>query len=250
MLCAGCGEPMTVGTKRGRPARYHDATCRQRAHRARRANQHDATLHILTSLEEAATALRHALITNKDTAEAHGRIIDRVAELSQQLDHPKPAADHTSATATAVTEPVTDSPPTPQTDSTSTTSPAATSDADRTAADQPDAAGNETPPAPITKTIDMRDTIGPGWTLVQHEGDADASMWRVRHNGEVVGTVSRHYELASNTRGWEARTSHYVQVPAIGKLAASRRHDRLWRTRDSAAAGIAHHLDRTSTCSR
>jgi hypothetical protein len=239
-----------VGTKRGRPARYHNATCRQRAHRAGRANRHDAALRTLASLEEAASALRHALITDKDTADAHSRIIERVAELSQQLDHATSVLHPISATVTSVTESVTTPQLTPHRDSTDTTSPAAASDIRRAATDQSEPSNSETPPTRVTKMIDMRDTIGPGWALLQHEGDADASIWRVHHNGRVVGTVSRAYELISNTRGWEARTAHHVQVPAFGKFAASRRNDRLWRTRDSAAAGIALHLDRPSTSSR
>jgi hypothetical protein len=91
----------------------------------------------------------------------------------------------------------------------------------------------------VTKTVNLSQQIGPGWTLTQHADDADISLWHVQHDDQTLGTVRRSYDLASNTRGWEARTANFDHVPAFGALAASRRHDRLWRTRDNAAAGIA-----------
>lgn len=99
----------------------------------------------------------------------------------------------------------------------------------------------------MVKTVDLHEQIGPGWTLVQHEGDTDAGVWRVHHDGQPVGTVCRGYDLATNTRGWEARTAHFDHVPAVGSVAASRRTDRLWRTRNAAAAGIATRAQRSPT---
>lgn len=87
--------------------------------------------------------------------------------------------------------------------------------------------------------MDLGEQIGPGWTLVQYDGDADASLWHVQREGRTVGTVRRAYDLTTNARGWEARTARYDHVRAVGALAASRRDDRLWRTRNSAAAGLA-----------
>ena len=41
MLCTGGGWELPAQASRGRPARFHDAACRQRAHRARRARHDD-----------------------------------------------------------------------------------------------------------------------------------------------------------------------------------------------------------------
>jgi hypothetical protein len=222
MLCTGCGMPITSVPKRGRPARYHDATCRQRAHRARRATQHEAAFDTLAQVEGAATELRHALTANRDTAAAYGRIVQATAKLAQQLEHDVPVSEPNRASH--VTKSVT-----------TTVAPT----------DRPEPR-DDASPAQVTKTIDMQHSIGPGWTLVQYTGDADASIWRVHHNGQPVGTVRREYDLTTNTRGWEARASDYLQVPATGSFAVSRRNDRLWRTRDSAAAGIAHRAGRST----
>ncbi len=48
---------MNTGSGRGRPARYHNATCRQRARRARIATNHHAALTTLAALETATSAL-------------------------------------------------------------------------------------------------------------------------------------------------------------------------------------------------
>jgi hypothetical protein len=234
VLCAGCGKPLTNGSKRGRPTSYHDTTWRQRAHRARQATRHDSALSTLASLEAATSALRHALITNKDTAEAYGRTIAAAAKLTEQLEPATLTTASAPPTTNAVTESVTISRATFDTESASTTPDASISDVGRAVPDQPESGTHNGSPARVTKTIDMGDSIGPGWTLGQYEGDADASIWRIHHKGQVVGTVCRSYELATNTRGSESRTSRFLQVPTTTRFAASRRSDRLWRTRDSA----------------
>jgi hypothetical protein len=122
----------------------------------------------------------------------------------------------------------------------STTGVSTALNSDHAVTDRPEPS-DDAPPAHITKMVDMQHSIGPGWTLVQYTGDAEASIWRVHHDGQPVGTVRRDYDLTTNTRGWEARTSRYIQVPATLSFAVSRRNDRLWRTRNSAAAGIARH---------
>jgi hypothetical protein len=236
--------PITSVSKRGRPARYHDATCRQRAHRARWATQHEATFDTLTKVEAAITELHHALIANRDTAAVYGRIVQATAKLAQQLDHDVPVLENERAShaTKSVTTTVAPSDVAPL----STTGFSTASNSDRAVTDRPEP-NNDAPPAHVTKTIDMQRSIGPGWTLVQFTGDADASIWRLHHDGQSVGTVRRDYDLATNTRGWEARTVHYLQVPAPGSLAVSSRNDRLWRTRDSAAAGIARQASRSTT---
>lgn len=233
VLCSGCGQPLTTRSQRGRPARYHDATCRQRARRARLATDQHATLTTLTALETAVRELRHALLTNQDTSPAHRRIATATAELTRQLtDGPVPTSpDQSCVTAPAPPVPFTVSHPVP------------------TTIDEPADPIHE-PPARVVRTVDLADRIGPGWTLVQHEGEADAAVWHVHHDGNAAGTIRRAYDLATNTRGWEARTEQFDQVRAVGSFAASRRTDRLWRTRDSAAAGIAAHASPTRPARR
>jgi hypothetical protein len=105
---------MNTGSGRGRPARYHNATCRQRARRARIATHHHAALTTLTALETATSALRHAILTNNDTTEAHHRITDTTAELAKQLlpRTPQPL-DSSPAAHKPVTKPVTTQRPAP-----------------------------------------------------------------------------------------------------------------------------------------
>jgi hypothetical protein len=232
--------PITSVPKRGRPARYHDATCRQRAHRARRATQHEAAFDTLAKVEAATTELRHALIAKGDTAAAYGRIVQATANLAQQLEHDVPVSE--PSRASRVTRSVTTTVAPPDAAPLGTTHVSTVSNNDHAATDRPEPR-DDASPAHVTKTIDMQHSIGPGWTLVQYLGDADASIWRVHQDRQSVGTVRRDYDLTTNARGWEARTSDYWQLPATGSLAVSRRNDRLWRTRDSAAAGIARHTN-------
>src|SRR5882757_1006281 len=99
---------MNTGSGRGRPARYHNATCRQRARRARIATNHHAALTTLAALETATGALRHAILTNNDITQAHRRITDTTAELATQLLPPIPQSpDLSPAANTPVTKPVT-----------------------------------------------------------------------------------------------------------------------------------------------
>jgi hypothetical protein len=211
MMCAGCGQPLVADSGRGRPARYHDATCRQRARRARLATDHQATVDSLASAESAVSALQRAVLTNSDTTEQYRLLTDVIAELGHQLQHAPQSRVDVHPADEPVTKPVTINPPAP-------------------AAEQ------------VVKTIDLSAAIGPDWTLTQRAGDVEASLWQLQHDGRPAGTVRRSYDLSSNTRGWEARTADYTLVSAFGALAASRRHDRLWRTRDGAAAAIAQHV--------
>jgi hypothetical protein len=228
---------MTTGSGRGRPARYHNATCRQRARRARIATNQHAALSTLAALETATSALRHAILTNNDITEAHRRITDTTAELARQLlPHTPQSPDLSPAANVPVTKTVTtqqpapDLPPTPQLVATRRPGPPT---------HDPESAPASPCAGPVTKTVDLSHQIGPGWTLAQHAEDAEISLWHVQHDGQTLGTVRRSYDLASNTRGWEARTANFDHIRAVGALAASRRHDRQWRTRDNAAAGIA-----------
>ena len=246
MVCVGCGQPLPPNSGRGRPARYHNATCRQRSRRARLANGHALTLDLLTSLETAARELRRALLTDHDTTDAYARLAQTARDLAGRLDplHTGPAAD--AAVTKSVTKPVTQS---------IIAAASGSGAASPRAADHRVDPATRQPPAPedphdtaarpvIIKTVDLTASVGPGWTLVQHADDRIASIWHLHHHGTPAGTVRRGYDLTTNARGWEARTATYDPVRASGKHAASRRGDRLWRTRDTAAAGIAAYLAR------
>jgi len=243
MLCAGCGKPVGTGSGRGRPTRYHDAACRQRARRARLATDHHATLGTLTDLETALSAVRHAVLAGQDPTEGYRHILATTTALT---DHLTPATPEPGAeTEPAVTESVTTAETAPE-DAASI--PPATArppvPGPPESAPAGDAPVAEACTGAVIKTVDLGAVIGQGWTVAQYAGDGEASVWHVQRDGRTVGTVRRSYDLSSNTRGWEARTAAYEPVPAVGSLAASRRHDRLWRTRDAAAAGIAARLGR------
>ena len=189
-------------------------------------------------METATSALRHAILTNNDITEAHRRIMDTTAELAKQL---QPDAPPSSALGPAPDAPVT-KPVTTERPTRNLTSALPEPDPQ---IEEPQSTPTSPCAGPVTRTVDLSNQIGPGWTLTQHADDADVSMWHVQHDGRTIGTVRRSYDLASNTRGWEARMANFGHVPAFGALAASRRHDRLWRTRDNAAAGIASRIERT-----
>lgn len=239
MLCAGCGKPIGAGSGRGRPARYHDAACRQRARRARLATDHHATLGALADLETAVSAVRHAVLAGHDPTEGYRHILAATAALADQL---APATRESGATTErAVTEPVTTPEDTPSLPPATARPPIPGPPDSAPTGDTPVA---EACTGAVIKTVDLGTVIGPGWTVAQHAGDGEVSMWHVQRDGRTVGTVCRSYDLSSNARGWEARTADYERVPAVGSLAASRRHDRLWRTRDAAAVGIAAQIGR------
>jgi hypothetical protein len=246
MLCAGCGEPIGTGSGRGRPARYHNATCRQRAHRARLATDHHDTLAALANLDAAVSDARHAILTGQDPAEGYRRILAATGTLGGHLAPVTPLTPESDTeTDSAVTESVTisgaDSVPDVPSPPAGSERPVPGPSAPVTVTDAP---ASETCGGPVTKTVDLAAVIGSGWTLIQHAGDGEASVWHLQRGGRTVGTVCRSYDVSSRARGWEARTADFVRVPALGSLAASRRHDRLWRSRDAAAAGIAAQLDR------
>jgi hypothetical protein len=183
---------MNTRPRRGRPARYHNATCRQRARRARIATNHHAALTTLAALETATSALRHAILTHNDTTEAHRWITDTIAELARQLRPHTPSSPDLGPVAdVSVRKAVTTQQPAP--DLTPVTP--------EPQIDEPQSAPANPCAGPVTKTVNLSHQIGPGWTLAQHSDDAEISLWHVQHHGQTRGTVRRSYDLASNTRG-------------------------------------------------
>jgi hypothetical protein len=61
MICTGCGRELPAQASRGHPARFHDATCRQRSHRARQVSRHHGVLAAITELETTVSELRRAV---------------------------------------------------------------------------------------------------------------------------------------------------------------------------------------------
>jgi hypothetical protein len=105
MLRTGCGHELPARASRGRPARFHNAACRQRAHRARHASRHHDALAALTALEAAASELRRTLLTGSDTTEAGSRLVASATTVHALL--PDAATPARAPDAELVTESVT-----------------------------------------------------------------------------------------------------------------------------------------------
>lgn len=116
-VCPGCGLPIGPGAGVGRRARYHGATCRQRARRARLATAPDRTalLDTIGRAENALAVLRRDLLAGAsvDVEVAAGELAALAARLRTRVVPPvpvdvPPAGDPgTGHASTTVTEPVT-----------------------------------------------------------------------------------------------------------------------------------------------
>lgn len=101
---------MASGLNRGRPARYHNAACRQRAHRARVATRHGDVLAAVAAVEAAAAEVRHAVLADGDADQAARQLTRAAAELARLVTAaPTPEADESPARP--VTKPVTEDRP-------------------------------------------------------------------------------------------------------------------------------------------
>ena len=67
VVCAGCGKELPPNAGRGRPARFHGAACRQRAHRARLASERADAVAALVAVEDAVSEVRRALLTGSES---------------------------------------------------------------------------------------------------------------------------------------------------------------------------------------
>jgi hypothetical protein len=71
---------------RGRPALFHNATCRQRARRARLASKHAEILAAVTAVEAAVSELKRMVLTNDvPPADASRALEQATTELTNQL---------------------------------------------------------------------------------------------------------------------------------------------------------------------
>ncbi len=295
MVCAGCGRelpPRQAGS--GRPALFHDATCRQRARRARLASRHGELLTALTEVDTATSELRRMALSGEldgeDATEAAKAWARAVAEVERLL-HPRdpslglppaparhcdltppvqrpsqddPVAHQTpphpaqaplrkpvgsSGAVDPVTESVTDQPPGHgDTSPTAKRSESGRDSSGRARLAQPTPARDEQAGERIVKTVDMAEKIGAGWQLAQRGHDQESGSWLIRYRGITVGVIT-HTSTFSGRGSWEARPAgSFIRIDPPAGLAASRKNDHAWRTRDLAAAAIAQsHRSQTPT---
>jgi len=119
------------------------------------------------------------------------------------------------------------------------------------AGDCGDAAGGTAPavrasPRPATprRRVDLGERVGPGWALIgDGVREAGGQVWHVEQDGVRVGVVRQAVTIRGRT-GWQALLDG-LEVPAPKALALAAGSP-LWRTRDLAAAGIAHQVQARS----
>ena len=173
---------MAAAAKRGRPARYHNAACRQRARRARVATHHWDVLAAVAAVEAAAAEVRHAVLADGDTDQAAQRLTRAAAELAQLL----PAAPATEA----------DEPPVPPVTKTVTEDKPRTSRAKRSAR-----------PAPLDlDTVRLERSSDPtrtGWRVLAGQTDAPIVVGFLEPLLSVTGRRSSR---------WEAQTASMTRV--------------------------------------
>ena len=101
-VCGGCGKTLPRARRRGRPARYHGAACRQRARRARLAADPGRAdlLGLLDRAGQAVAAARRAALSGDDPGTALAELA-AVAELAHSTHAPR----DTSATSAAPERP-------------------------------------------------------------------------------------------------------------------------------------------------
>ena len=213
MICAGCGLELPPKTGRGRPARFHNGACRQRAHRAK-ASQPIAVLAALDAVETAAREIRWAVLTSSPTRQAAHQLADAMRELTEHLREQTPIrrASDTAITHSATT-PV-DAPPSTLTNSSEHV--------------------NQLPAPPprqaVTKNVTKikggsatsrsrrRTSASAALDLdtVRLEPSADPGTWRVLagETGDsiLVGTLTPALSFGRR-RKWEARDQGWITVP-------------------------------------
>lgn len=208
MICTGCGRELPAPASRGRPARFHNAACRQRAHRARRASHHHGVLAAITELEAAVSELRRAVLTGSDTTETSHRLGRASAAVEQLLHDAASSTSAPPATEAPVTKSVTEtgaesaareprtSPRTPATDPTPRREPVA-------------ARPFRSVTKPITK-VDRPPPIDPASVRIERNTDPTGPRWRVLagdvDNPTLIGFVTAGYTSTGNrsSNRWKA----------------------------------------------
>jgi hypothetical protein len=121
MICTGCGLELPPGTGRGRPALFHNGTCRQRARRARLVSKHAEILTAVGVVEAAVSELRRIVLASNAPSTDAGRVLEQAtAALTSRLRDataPAPSTPETLPEAamspTGVTQTVTETPEVP-----------------------------------------------------------------------------------------------------------------------------------------
>jgi len=208
MICTGCGRELLAQASRGRPARFHDAACRQRAHRARRASRHRGLLAAIAELEATASELRRTVLTGRDTADA-GSQLARAGATVEQLLHD--AVSSTSVLLTSgdpVTKSVTETATKPAIGEPST--PPRASTTGPTSRREPAAAR---PFRSVTKPITKKDRpppIDPTTVRVERNTNESGPRWRVlaghAENPTLIGFATPGYTSTGNRSSsrWKA----------------------------------------------
>lgn len=182
MKCAGCGQPLPAGANRGRPARYHNAACRQRARRARLTTRHGDVLAAVAAIETAAAEVRRALLADGDAERAASQLTQAAAELAQ-LVTVAPTVETTESPAPPVTKPVTEGKP-------------------RTSRAKP-------PARPALLDLDT--------VRLERSSDPTRSGWRVLAGAEDAPVLVGFLEPVLSVTGrrssrWEAQTASLARV--------------------------------------
>ena len=89
----------------GRPARFHDGTCRQRVHRAKAAHRSTAVLIALDAVEAAVSELRRAVLTAGPSTKAADQLAHATSDLLGQLSEQTPSPPTDLAVTGSVTIP-------------------------------------------------------------------------------------------------------------------------------------------------
>lgn len=206
MKCAGCGSPLPAGSGRGRPARYHNAACRQRARRARLATANSELLDALAAVESATSEVRRAVLAGESPNEAGHQLAWAAAKLAQRLGLPHPG----SATEPAAGRPVTKY-VTPPSNETEPPRPAPASDVTKPVTEKPRPARRPRtrPTAPALLDLETvrqersTDPLRPGWRVLA--GPAGAPV--------LVGFLEPVYSVTGRRSSrWEARTERLTLV--------------------------------------
>lgn len=214
MICTGCGRELPARASRGRPARFHNAACRQRAHRARHASRHHDVLAALTELEAAASELRRALLAGGDTTEGGSRLAAASTAVGALLPDATPTAS--PSTEPPVAEPVTKS----------VTEPRAKASAAEPSASAPARAPQREPAATrpfrsVTKRLTKRDRPAPidlNTVRVERNPDPSGRTWRVlagdADNPTLVGYVESAHTVhgTRNSRRWTILTAELLPI--------------------------------------
>jgi hypothetical protein len=204
--CAGCGSPLPAGAGRGRPARYHNATCRQRARRARLAAVHGDVLDALTAVESATSEVRRAVLIGESPDDAGRRLARAAAELTQRLGLPRPGLTTEPTAGRPVTKSVT-----APSEETELPQPVPAPNVTKPVTEQPQPArrprSRRTAPALLdldtVRQERSTDPIRPGWRVLG--GPVNAPV--------LVGFLEPAYSVTGRRSGrWEARTERLTLV--------------------------------------